>query len=143
MKTCLSILLLLLIEPTRLLAQPASPVLKDPRVDLLLSKVTEINEYNTREARRFIPGYRILVFSTNDRNKANEFKAKVYRYFPELNAYMVFQASQFKLKVGDFREIKDAETYQMRLQQYFSNNLYIVRDMIEVNPDKSAELEKK
>lgn len=108
-----------------------------------MSKMAEINEYNTREARRFIPGFRILVFSTPDRNKANEYKAKVYRYFPELPAYMVFQASQFKLKVGDFREIKDAEAYQIRLQQYFSNNIYIVRDMVEVNPDKSAELEKK
>lgn len=123
-------------------SQTGTTITKDPRIDLVMKKVAEINEFNTREARRFAPGYRILVLSTNDRNKANQMKAKVYRYFPELGAYLVFQASQFKLKVGDFKDLKEAEDYQIRMQAYFSNNLYIVRDQIEVNPDKSAELEK-
>ena len=43
---------------------------KDPRIDLLINKQIEINEYTTRNARRTAPGYRILVINTNDRSKA-------------------------------------------------------------------------
>ena len=36
---------------------------KDPRLDLLISKQTEINEVTTRNSRRTASGYRILVIS--------------------------------------------------------------------------------
>ena len=116
---------------------------KDPRVDALLRKQVEVFEYNTREARRFVPGFRIMVISTPDRNKANEAKSRVYRNFPELKAYFVYQASQFKLKVGDFKEQADAESYLLRIQPLFTTAVYMVRDMIEVNPDRSGTLDKK
>ena len=42
---------------------------KDPRIDMLVKKQIEINEATTRSARRFAPGYRILVLNTNNREK--------------------------------------------------------------------------
>lgn len=137
-------LLLMLLAFHELNAQDSTGVVvhKDPRVDLLLKKSIELNEYNTREARRFVPGFRILIINTNDRNKANDAKARVYRNFPELKSYLVYQAPFFKLKVGNFATQKEAEEYLSRLQTVFPANIYIVRDTIEVNPDKSGELEK-
>jgi hypothetical protein len=135
----------LLLTLLRAVGQDSSGIVvyKDPRLDALMRKQVEIFEFNTREARRFVPGYRIMVISTPDRNKANEAKSRVYRNFPELKAYFVYQASQFKLKVGDFKEQAEAESYQLRIQTLFTTGVYIVRDMIEVNPDRSATLDKK
>ncbi len=53
-----------------------------------IKKQIQINEFTTRDARRHVQGFRILVISTNDRNKANSAKTKIYQEFPELNAYL-------------------------------------------------------
>ncbi|MBL0135497.1 MAG: SPOR domain-containing protein [Chitinophagaceae bacterium] len=126
----------------KLLAQDDKGVIvhKDSRADLLVKKQIEINELNTRDARRYEQGYRILIISSNDRNQANEAKTKVYKNFPELKAYLSYQAPYYKLKVGNFANTKDAEVYLKKIQLYFPATVYIIRDMIEVNPDKSAEL---
>lgn len=115
---------------------------KDPRIDQLVKKQIEVNEFTTREARRFVQGFRVLIISTNDRNKANEAKLKVYQNFPELKAYLMYQAPYFKLKVGNFRDQKEADAYLKKIQLYFPTGVYIIRDTIEVNPDKSGELDK-
>lgn len=114
---------------------------KDARIDLLVKKQIEINEYTTRNARRSAPGYRILVINTNDRNKAFTAKNTIYQQFPELKAYLMYQSPFYKLKVGNFKERSDAEEYITALKVYFPTGVNIVRDVIEVNPDKSTEPE--
>lgn len=124
-------------------AQDTSSVIvhKDARLNLLLKKQIEVNEFNTRDARRNVAGFRILIISTNDRNKANEAKLKVYRNFPELSAYLVYQSPYYKLRVGNFRDQKEAEAYLKKIEIYFPNGVYVIRDIIEVNPDRSGELQ--
>ena len=108
---------------------------KDPRIDLLINKQIEINEYTTRNARRTAPGYRILVINTNDRSKASEAKARIYQQFRELPAYLMYQSPFYKLKVGNFREREEAEQYLVDIQRLFPSGVYIVRDVIEVRPE--------
>ena len=108
---------------------------KDPRIDLLINKQIEINEYTTRNARRTAPGYRILVINTNDRAKASEAKARIYQQFRELPAYLMYQSPFYKLKVGNFREREEAEQYLVDIQRLFPSGVYIVRDVIEVRPE--------
>ena len=112
-------------------------VRKDPRIDHLIRKQIEINEYTTRESRRNIPGFRIQVINTTDRNEAIQAKTTVYRLFPELKAYLLYQSPYFRLRVGNFESRKEAESYQRQLSKEFKKNVYIVNDVIEVNPDKS------
>ena len=142
MKLILIVALSFLFQPA--FAQDTNTVVvhKDPRIDQLVKKQIEVNEFTTREARRFVQGFRILIISTNDRVKANDAKIKVYQNFPELKSYFSYQSPYFKLKAGNFRDQKDAESYLKKIQVYFPTGVYIIRDMIEVNPDKSAELEK-
>ena len=125
-------------------AQDSSTVVvhKDPRIDQLVKKQIEVNEFTTREARRFVQGFRILIISSNDRIKVNEAKIKVYQNFPELKAYLLYQSPYYKLKAGNFKDQKEAEAYLKKIQLYFPTGVYIIRDTIEVNPDKSGELEK-
>ncbi|WP_205512278.1 SPOR domain-containing protein [Longitalea arenae] len=113
---------------------------KDPRIDMLIKKQIEINEFTTRDARSRVQGFRILVLNTNDRNKANSAKAKIYQEFPELKAYLEWKSPYMKVKVGDFKTRNEAEPYLSAIQRFFPNGVYIIRDIIEVNPDKSGTL---
>jgi hypothetical protein len=112
---------------------------KDPRIDILVNKQIEINEITTRNARRYAPGFRILVISSNDRNKVIDAKTKMYREFPELKAYMMYQSPFFRLKVGNFRERSEAEEYLSRIQRIYSSGVYIVPDTIEVRPEPDGQ----
>jgi hypothetical protein len=108
---------------------------KDPRIDLLVNKQIEINEVTTRDSRRYAPGFRILVISSNDRNKVTDAKTTMYREFPELKAYMMYQSPFFRLKVGNFKGRADAEAYLPLVQKMFKTGVYVVPDTIEVRPE--------
>ena len=131
----LLILIPLLLWITEVSAQDSSAsvvVNKDPRIDSLVNKQIEINEVTTRNSRRAAPGYRILVISSNDRNKVIQAKTKMYQEFPELKTYMMYQSPFFRLKVGNFKERTDAEEYLPRIQRYYPTGVYIVTDTIDV-----------
>ena len=134
------ILISLLLWITKISAQDSSAsvvVNKDPRIELLVNKQIEINEVTTRNSRRAAPGFRILVISSNDRNKVIDAKTKMYREFPELKAYMMYNSPFFRLKVGNFRERTDAEEYLSRIQRLYPTGVYIVPDSIEIRPDQN------
>ena len=82
---------------------------KDPRLDLLIKKQGQINEVTTRDARRNIAGYRLQVINTSDRNAAISAKTKIYQLYPELKAYLLYQAPYFRLRVGNFKDKDEAE----------------------------------
>lgn len=120
---------------------PSVIVHKDPRIDLLVKKQIQINEETSREARRVGKGYRLLVINTSNREEAAAAKTKVYTFFPELKSYLLYQAPYFKLKVGNFKERKEAEEYLERLQKYFPKGVFIMNDTIEIKLDKDKEAE--
>ena len=105
---------------------------KDPRLDLLIKKQIQVNEETSRDARRIGKGYRLLVVNTSKRDEAIEAKSKVYTYFPELKSYLIYQSPYFKLKVGNFKERKDAEEYLNKLKRHFPQGVYIMNDVIEI-----------
>lgn len=112
---------------------------KDPRIDLLVKKQSEINDISSRESRKNGKGYRLLVINSNKREDAINAKTKLYQYFPELKTYLFYQSPYFKLKAGNFKEKKDAETYQKRLNKFFPKGVFIMSDIIEVKLEKENE----
>ena len=112
---------------------------KDPRLDLLIKKQAEINEETTRNARKVARGFRLLVINTNHREEAINAKTKLYQYFPELKSYLLYQSPYFKLKAGNFKEKKDAENYQQKLNKVFPKGVFIMSDLIEVKPEKDTD----
>ena len=127
--------------PPKTADTPAVIVHKDPRIELLVKKQIQINEETSREARRIGKGYRLLVINTNNRDEAVDAKTKVYTFFPELKSYLIYQSPYFKLKVGNFKDRKDAEEYRERLQKYFPRGVFIMNDTIELKLDKDKESE--
>ena len=114
---------------------------KDPRLDLLIKKQAQVNEETSREGRRTDKGYRLMIISTNNRDEAIAAKTKIYTYFPELKAYLWHQSPYYKVKAGNFKDRKDAEAYQKRLNTYFPNGVFIMKDVIEVKPSKNNSVE--
>lgn len=112
---------------------------KDPRVDLLVKKQAQINEETTRDSRKTAKGYRLMIISTISRDEAIAAKTTVYTYFPELKAYLWHQSPYYKLKAGNFKDRKEAEDYQKRMNAYFPKGVFIMNDIVEVKPDKSKE----
>jgi len=87
-----------------LYAQDSTTMIQvDPRVDSLIKKQIQINEVTTRESRRNIPGYRIQVANSNDRNQVFSIKTKIYQAYPELKPYLIYQPPNYKLRVGNFK----------------------------------------
>lgn len=112
---------------------------KDPRIDLLVKKQAAINEVTSRDSRRTDKGFRLMIISTTSRDEAIAAKTKIYTYFPELKAYLWYQSPYFRVKAGNFKERKDAEAYQKRLNTYFPRGVFIMKDVIEVKPGKGGE----
>jgi SPOR domain len=108
---------------------------RDPRVDSLIKKQIQINEVTTRDSRRNIPGFRIQVASSNDRNLVFNIKTKIYQLYPELKPYLIYQPPNYKLKVGNFKTPEEADPYLQKLIQNFPSGVYLVPDIIEVKPD--------
>ncbi len=105
---------------------------KDPRVDQLIRKQIAINAVTTLDARRRVPGFRIQVINTPDRNKVNAAKIKIYEEFPDWKPYLLYQAPNYKLRVGDFRTEDEANAALQQLSGLFPSGLYVIRDIIEV-----------
>ena len=112
---------------------------KDPRLDLLVKKQIQINEETSREARKSGKGFRLMIISTSNRDEAVAAKTKVYTYFPELKAYLWHQSPYYKLKAGNFKDRKEAEEYQKRLNVYFPKGVFIMNDIVELKPEKYRE----
>jgi hypothetical protein len=111
---------------------PTVSIKKDPRLDLLIKKQIQINEETSRNARRLEKGFRLLVISTTLRDEALAAKTKVYTAFPELKAYLFHQSPYYKVKVGNFKERKEADSYQSRLELLFPKGVFVINDIIEV-----------
>ena len=110
---------------------------KDPRLDLLVKTQATINEVTSRDSRRTDKGFRLLIISTNNRDEAFAAKTKVLTHFSDLKAYMWYQSPYFRVKAGNFKDRKDAELYQKKLNRYFPKGVFIMKDIIEVKASKT------
>ena len=114
---------------------------KDPRVDALVKKQAAVNAAIKRASARSMRGYRLLVVNTNKRNEAIDAKAKIYTYFPDLKAYLVYQTPYFKLKAGNFKTREEADRYRKSMASIFPKGVFIINDTIEITPEKDKENE--
>ena len=80
---------------------------------------------------RTIPGYRIQVASlsgTSSKNRAFEMKERIREAYPGVEAYVVFDEPNFKVKVGDFRTRLEAYVFLQHIRADFPGT--IIRDNI-------------
>jgi len=112
-----------------------SPIIihADPRLAVVVKK----NESTVSSLRRpyKAKGYRIQIYNGNDRSKASQAKVKFMKLFPGIRSYLVYNAPNFRVRIGDFRSRKEAQESYELLTPHFSPCM-IVPDLITVNPLK-------
>lgn len=77
-------------------------------------------------------GYRVQIYSGNDRVKATKIKIDFARRFPNVRTYMTYVQPQFRVKVGDFRSRGEAQKMYDMVSTLYSPCM-IVPDFIVVN----------
>ncbi|HEX2532317.1 MAG TPA: SPOR domain-containing protein [Chitinophagaceae bacterium] len=125
-------------QSTDTAAQNAVLVHKDPRVELLVKKQAAINA-STRRTARTARGYRLMVISTNKRDEAIAAKTKIYSYYPDMKAYLVYQSPFFRLKAGNFKSREEAERMRKQMLSLFPKGVFIVNDTIEIKPEENED----
>ena len=112
-------------------------VIKDTRIDVLGRKMAEYNEglaMNVRTGK----GYRLMVISTNDRDKAMQVRSQLYQLFPDQKQYMTYQIPNIKIKFGNFLDKDSAEKAKKQIlaQKLVTGNIYVLAETIEIKPEK-------
>ena len=118
---------------------------KDPRFDELAAKQAEINKRAYMSTSHFIRGFRIQAANTQNRDEANAVKAELLRRFPDQKSYLLYQAPNFRVRIGNFLTQKDASQLRKMISViYPEKGVYIVPDIVEHIPseDEPAEPEK-
>ena len=108
--------------------QAAVVVYEDSRIELLTKKPAP-RRYSGKAN-----GFRIQIYNGNDRNEANKIKMSFLRSFPETRAYLTYHNPQFRVRIGDFRNRREASEFLRLLSgKYIS---MIVPEIIYVSPPK-------
>lgn len=84
-------------------------------------------------------GYRIQAFSDNDyrtaQSKAQQRAREIAMKFPQYRSYITYNAPSWRLRIGDFKNQKDAQAALQRIRAAFptyGSSMVIVRDRINV-----------
>lgn len=142
MKALLFIVFLFIICPAIIHAQRYSKdsvstvvVHKDPRFDELAAMQTEINKRAYISTPQHVRGFRIQAANTQNRDEANAIKAELLRRFPDQKSYLLYQAPNFRVRIGNFITQKDAsQLRKMIAALYPDKGIYIVPDIVEHTP---------
>ena len=107
----------------------------EPRWPEILNPLSD-NEVKTSASRSLdsniteIEGFRVQIFATQDRNKADQLQEELALKFDE-KIYVIFEAPNYKLRIGDFLDRDDAEILRMRLVSLDFSSSWIVRTRIQ------------
>lgn len=95
-------------------------------------------ELNTRV--KTIAGYRVQIASfsgVNSKTSAFNLRDRFMLDYPGVQAYIVFDEPNFKVKVGDFRTRLEAYAFLQQIKDVYKG--YLVRDNIYPEPPQQVE----
>ena len=77
-----------------------------------------------------VEGYRIQLLATQDRFNAEKFKSELEEIY-ENKIYIIFEAPNYKVRIGDFIDRKSAEEMRKKLFNKGFATAWIIRSKIE------------
>ncbi len=116
-------------------AQGRLTVVGDVAVGRMVERHVELNSKV-----KTIPGYRVQVASFSGVNsKANAFalRDRFTTDYPEVQAYIVFDEPNFKVKVGDFRTRLEAYAFLQEIKEVYKG--YVIKDNIYPEPPQQVD----
>ena len=88
---------------------------------------------NSMKTGEYTPtGFRVQLTSESGQGsqaRANDVKARFMSNYKDINSYLVWEAPNFKIRVGDFRTKFEAAMFWKQIQAEFPNS-YVVDDKI-------------
>ena len=109
--------------------------------DVAVSEMVDLHtELNNKV--KTIPGYRVQIASFSGvHSKTNAFnlRERFMIDYPEVQAYVVFDEPNFKVKVGDFRTRLEAYAFMQEINEFYKG--YIIKDNIYPEPPTLNDLE--
>ena len=94
----------------------------DSSITLLLRRNAALNEN-----RQNMPGYRVQVYFGTDRAKASEIRNEFQKDHAGIEAYLIYQQPNFKVRVGDYKTRLEA-VKGLQLISAGYPNAFIVKD---------------
>lgn len=126
MKTFLFSFSLVLISACSLAQKGNVEVIKDSRIDQLIKQEGAIvSPANSPQ----IVGYRIQLFFDSNKSAVDEARSKFVNAFPKVDTYVLYNAPNYFLKVGDFRTQMDAEKVKSSIDSQFPTS-FIVKEKV-------------
>ena len=110
------------------LGQTKPKIETPPYLDSLVQK--NIEKHKAEQTR---DGYRVQLFSGNERNNANALRSKFKTEYPEVPIYLIYQQPYYKLRVGDFRNRIEAQQFYLKIEKEYEQ-LLIVPDKVNLPP---------
>lgn len=95
-------------------------IIKDERLDFL------IDQYNKNKETE---GYRIQIYSGNNREEAMKIRADFMESYPNINTHLIYQQPNFKVRLGDFINRLEATKF-FRNVRYSYPSSFVIRDEI-------------
>lgn len=108
--------------------------------DVAVTQMVEKHvELNSRV--KTIPGYRVQIASfsgVSAKTSAFNLRDQFMLDYPQVQAYIIFDEPNFKVKVGDFRTRLEAYAFLQEIKDVYKG--YIIRDNIYPEPPVQEEL---
>lgn len=109
------------------LAQTGSvEIIKDGRIDNLVRKQGEIIPPATAPQ---INGYRIQLFFDSNKQLVDQARVKFITRFPKVDTYIIYNAPNYLLKVGDFRTQLEADRVKQEVAYDFPTS-FVIKEKI-------------
>ncbi len=105
----------------------SNEIICDERINKLMNSKITINESNPT-----IEGYRVQIYfasGNNSRKMVNDVRTKFLTKYPNTGAYEIWQAPNFKVRVGDYRTKLEAYKFYKEIKSEFPSS-FIVKDNI-------------
>lgn len=128
------LLFLSLLLPFTML-QAQTRIIGDVAVSRMVERHVELNQRV-----KTIPGYRVQIASfsgANSKTSAFNLRENFLTDYPSVQAYIVFDEPNFKVKVGDFRTRLEAYAFLQEIKEIYKG--YIIRDNIYPEPPQLEE----
>lgn len=91
------------------------------------------------EYKVMIDGYRVQIYFSNDRELINKQRENFQRAFPDVETYVLYDAPNYSIKVGNFRTEIQAEELRNSISEDFPSSI-IQKSKIELPKIKEPQI---
>lgn len=104
---------------------------KFPNVNLpSFSSDNDLENISSNEEINFIKGYRVQIVISQNEKELQDVKIEIEKSIDE-QTYIIFELPNYKLRVGNFLNRKEAENFQKKIVRLGYRTAWVVPTMIE------------